>query len=74
MPREPRSYVLRDGGELVYRGPLTPSRPATRYRPAEVDALFPGFIVDRTYLLRHGVQEYLLAREKPESAADPDGD
>lgn len=62
VPREPRSYVLRDGGELLYRGPTEPSRPATRYRPAEVDAMTPGFIVDRTYLLRHGVQEYLLER------------
>lgn len=63
VPREPRSYVLREGGELVYRGAETPRRPATRYRPAEVDAMTPGFAVDRTYLLRHGVQEYLLERD-----------
>lgn len=62
IPRRPLTYELRDGGDLVYRGAGGPTRPGPRYRPAEVDALTPGFTVDRSYLLRHGVQEYLLAR------------
>jgi hypothetical protein len=72
MPREPGTYLLREatdgpGGErastaLLYRVDRTAQRPAPRYRPAEVDALSPGFEVDRNYLLRHGVQEYLLRR------------
>lgn len=69
MPREPGTYLLRQeeaGGRtatsLVYRVDRSAQRPAPRYRPAEIDALSPGFEVDRNYLLRHGVQEYLLQR------------
>ena len=62
IPRQPLTYELRAGGELVYRAAGGAIRPGPRYRPAEVDALTPGFTVDRSYLLRHGIQEYLLVR------------
>jgi hypothetical protein len=62
IPREPLTYELREGGDLVYRDGGEPTRPGPRYRPAEIDELTPGFRVDRSYLLRHGVQEYLLVR------------
>ena len=66
MPREPGTYPIRwDGSkaELLYRGNRQATRPAPRYRPAEIDQMFEGFRVDRNFLLRHGVQEYLLVRE-----------
>ena len=62
IPRRPLTYEMRPGGELVYRGAGGPTRPGPRYRPAEIDDLTPGFTVDRSYLLRHGVQEYLLIK------------
>lgn len=68
MGREPGRYLLHDaageagGVALEYRG--EPGRRACpRYRPAEVQQMFPGFSVDRSLLLRHGIQEYLLLRE-----------
>jgi hypothetical protein len=62
IPRRPLTYELRAGGDLVYRDAGGATRPGPRYRPAEIDALTPGFTVDRSYLLRHGIQEYLLRR------------
>lgn len=62
MPREPLTYLLRGDGTLLYRGRGRHTRPAPRYRPAEIDELTPGFTVDRSFLLRHGIQEYLLVR------------
>lgn len=62
MPRGPLTYVFQGDDRLLYRGGDGPTRPAPRYRPAEVDELTPGFAVDRSFLLRHGVQEYLLVR------------
>jgi hypothetical protein len=58
----PVTYLFRDAGTLVYRGRAERTRAGPRYRPADVADLMPGFTVHRTYLLRHGVQEYLLAR------------
>ena len=65
MAREPGRYLLREGAkggvDLVYR--FEPgTRPSPRYRPAEVDQMLPGFSVDRSMLLRHGIQEFLMLR------------
>lgn len=62
IPYRPLTYELRDGGDLVYRPIGAATRPAPRYRPSDVEALTPGFTVDRTYLLRHGIEEFLLMR------------
>jgi hypothetical protein len=67
MPREPGRYLLQEGRErgvdLVYRH-APGRRPAPRYRPAEVDQMLPGFSVDRSMLLRHGIQEFLMVRDR----------
>lgn len=53
---------VRGGIELVYR--REPGRRSSpRYRPAEVDGMLSGFSVERSMLLRHGIQEFLLARD-----------
>lgn len=71
MPRDPGTFPLgaeEDDEErirgitLTYRVDRSSTRPCPRYRPADVDAMTPDFEVDRNYLLRHGVQEYLLQR------------
>ena len=63
IPQTPGTYLFHDAESLLYRDRSRHTRPGRRYRPAEIDALTPGFTVDRTFLLRHGVQEYLLLRE-----------
>lgn len=69
MPREPGTYPIREaeegGVDLVYRTDPTTSRPAPRYRPAEIEQLLaPEFQMDRNLLLRHGIQEYLALRAR----------
>jgi hypothetical protein len=68
IPRQPLTYELREGGDLVYRGGGASTRPGPRYRPAEIDSSTPGFAVDRSYLLRHGIQEYILVRRDPDAS------
>ncbi|HEX2251833.1 MAG TPA: hypothetical protein VHQ65_01035 [Thermoanaerobaculia bacterium] len=62
IPREPGSYLIHPDGTLTYRVDRTRPRPGPRYRPADLAKLMPGFATDRNFLLRHGVQEYLLVR------------
>lgn len=66
IPREPGSYLIRPDGSLVYRLEGAHTRPGPRHRPSEIEAATPGFSTDRNFLLRHGVQEYLLVRDAPE--------
>lgn len=74
IPREPGRFVIQEGARLVYGVEAERTRPGPRYRPAEIAAMTPGFSADRNFLLRHGVQEYLLLRDPepppPQSAFD----
>jgi SAM-dependent methyltransferase len=62
-PAQPVRFRILDHERLAYevRGPAL--RPCPRYAPAELSELLRGFRLDRTFLMRHGVQEYLFARE-----------
>lgn len=66
MPAQPRRFRIQNEETLGYERRTTLDRPAPRFAPAEVRDLLPGFAVDRSFLLRHGIQEYLLAREEEE--------
>lgn len=63
IPARPRSFRVLDGGRLEYGARCAESRTSPRYAPADLGALLPRFAVDRSFLLRHGVQEYLFRRE-----------
>lgn len=63
VPAEPGRYPIRDDRHLVYGVDAARRRPGPRYRPADVEAVLPGFSADRNFLLRHGVQEYLMLRD-----------
>jgi hypothetical protein len=62
-PAQPMRFRILDHERLAYetRGPSL--RPCPRYAPAELSELLRGFRLDRTFLMRHGIQEYLFARE-----------
>ncbi|MEM7050405.1 MAG: hypothetical protein AAF604_12140 [Acidobacteriota bacterium] len=62
MPLEPGSFVLRGEADLEYRYPSTKTRPTQRLPPAELANLAPQYRVDRSFLLRHGFQEYVLVQ------------
>lgn len=64
IPAEPGRFLIQDDSHLAYGVDLARKRPGPRYRPSEIAAMTPGFSTDRSFLLRHGVQEYLLLRER----------
>jgi len=68
IPAQPIRFRIVDEQSLAYELRTSALRPAPRYAPAELTEILSGFRVDRSYLLRHGIQEYLFVRE---SAAAP---
>jgi hypothetical protein len=63
IPAQPYRFKIQDEAHLVYERRTTAERPSPRFAPAEVTGLLKGFRVDRSFLLQHGIQEYLLVRE-----------
>ncbi len=63
IPAQPYRFRLKDEQHLVYERRTAAERPSPRVTPAEVTSLLKGFRVDRSFLLKHGIQEYLLVRE-----------
>ncbi len=68
IPARPLGYRIVDRENLAYDGPLQPSRPGPRYTQPDLARMMPGFSVRRSFLLRNGIQEYLLARGEGEGA------
>lgn len=64
IPDRPARYEIRDLKTIgsTPDSPLT--RPAPLHKEPELARLLPDFEVDSTYLLRHGMQEYLF-RARP---------
>jgi SAM-dependent methyltransferase len=63
IPAQPYRFKIKDEQHLVYERRTAAERPSPRVAPAEVTNLLKGFRVDRSFLLKHGFQEYLLVRE-----------
>lgn len=66
IPAQPYRFRMLEGGELVYERRTGLERPGPRYAPSEIASALKGFRVDRSFLLRHGIQEYLFTREDEE--------
>jgi hypothetical protein len=64
IPAQPYRYKIKDEQNLIYERRTPTERPSPRFAPAEVTGLLKGFRVDRSFLLKHGIQEYLLLREE----------
>lgn len=64
MPAEPLRFRIADRETLTYPRP-TRHRPAPRYPQRVLKQAFPGFSVERGYLLKTGLQEFLFARNAP---------
>ncbi len=63
IPAQPYRFRIQDDQHLVYDRRTAAERPSPRFVPYEVTGLLKGFRVDRSFLLQHGIQEYLLVRE-----------
>jgi SAM-dependent methyltransferase len=63
IPAQPIRFRFRGNDQLVYDRRTALERPGPRFQPAEINQMMNGFHVDRSFLLRHGIQEYLFVRE-----------
>ena len=63
MPAQPYRFKIQDEQHLVYERRTSGERPSPRYVPSEMTDNFKGFHVDRSFLLRHGIQEFLLVKD-----------
>lgn len=63
IPAQPYRFRIKDDQHLIYERRTGAERPSPRLAPAEVTNLLKEFRVDRSFLLKHGIQEYLLVRE-----------
>jgi hypothetical protein len=65
IPAFPTRYRILDGESLEQephpQAASQPTRPGPRYRQSDLEQMMPGLAVRRCYLLRSGIQEYLLA-------------
>jgi hypothetical protein len=66
IPAQPYRFRMQDGNQLVYERRTSLDRPGPRYAPSEMASAMKGFRVDRSFLLRHGIQEYLFVRDDEE--------
>ncbi len=63
IPAQPIRFRIVDEENLAYERRTHIERPGPRYVPAELNGRLRGFHVDRSFLLRHGIQEYLFIRD-----------
>lgn len=63
IPAEPLRFRILDREHLAYETRTAAVRPCPRYAPAELNELLRGFRLDRSFLMRHGTQEYLFTRQ-----------
>ena len=61
VPELPGRYLMLDPETLRYENLSKRSRPAPGYKEPDLEKLMPAFEVETSYLLRSGVQEYVLA-------------
>lgn len=63
MPAEPQVFEIREHDLIAYRSVGSAASPAPKIPPAEVARRLSGFRVDASFVLRHGVREYVAIRE-----------
>ncbi len=64
IPSRPNRFRILNQEQVLYEKVGSGSRPSPRYQPRDVARMVPGFQVLNSFLLRHGVQEYLFLRQE----------
>jgi len=64
IPLHPNRFRILNQEQVLYEKVGSGSRPCPRYQPRDVARMMPGFQVLNSFLLRHGVQEYLFLRQE----------
>ena len=60
IPAEPNLFKILDPERLVYENHTSRTKPCPRYQPRDIKRMMAGFEVLVSFLLRHGMQEYLF--------------
>jgi hypothetical protein len=63
MPERPIEYRILDDETLQYRSAATGRRPNPKWPPSLVERLLRGWRIDCSFVLRHGIQEYVAIRQ-----------
>ncbi|MDY7093563.1 MAG: class I SAM-dependent methyltransferase [Acidobacteriota bacterium] len=71
IPARPLAYRILAPDRLAAIGNQEATRPGPRYHQPDLLRAMPGFEVRKSFLLRHGMQEYLLTY-RPEDAHEED--
>ncbi|HVS62115.1 MAG TPA: methyltransferase domain-containing protein [Thermoanaerobaculia bacterium] len=61
LPLHPRRLRFAGRDRLIWDEQAPAVRPCPQYSEHRLHKMFPDFTVDRSFLMRHGVREYLLA-------------
>lgn len=64
IPNRPQRFEILDPASIRYSSRTPSRRPAPGYREPELNRWMAPFAVESSYLLRHGVQEYILIHER----------
>jgi hypothetical protein len=65
IPAQPTVFRIIDHERLHYESNSSGTRPCPRYQPRDIARLMSRFRVASSFLLRHGIQEYLFLCEQP---------
>lgn len=71
MPARPGVFEIRGNDRIARRPEICDTVAAPRIPPAEVARLLVGFRVDASFLLRHGVREYVALRAQCDDDHNP---
>lgn len=64
MPVVPNRYRIVDSARLAYEPGTTELRGVPSLPPAAVEKLLKGFRIEHSFVLQHGVREYVAARKR----------
>lgn len=64
MVATPNRYRIIDSARLAYESTTTEQRGAPGLPPAAVEKLLQGFRVEHSFVLQHGVHEYVASRKR----------
>jgi hypothetical protein len=60
IPASPTIFRILNREQLSYEIPTQATRPCPRHQPREIEKLMAGFTVSSSFLLHHGIQEYVF--------------
>ena len=63
IPAKPIRFKIQDQETIIYEYQTTQTLPAPRYTARDFSHMLPGFHIQGSYQLKHGMQEYLFVHE-----------